>query len=86
MHPFIASPRRAAAAVTSPTRRYLLLAAACAPLTGCASRAAPQVPSTLSAAALARAMAARPVVLLGEVHDNPVQHRERAEALAQRIA
>ena len=64
-------------------RRRLLLAAACAPLAACATRAAPPA---LSVDALVQAMAAHPVVLLGEVHDNPVQHRARLEALERRIA
>ncbi|MGZ9075541.1 MAG: ChaN family lipoprotein, partial [Burkholderiaceae bacterium] len=46
-------------------------------LAGCA---APR-PDPISADALARAIARRPVVLLGEVHDNEMQHAVRAEAL-----
>jgi len=61
-------------------RRRLLAAVAVAPLAACATPphdgAAP-----FNADELARALALRPVVLLGEVHDNPVQHRVRAQAL-----
>lgn len=39
-----------------------------------------------SAPALAEAMARRPVVLLGEVHDNAGQHATRAEALRRLLA
>jgi len=39
-----------------------------------------------SAPALAEAMARRPVVLLGEVHDNAAQHATRAAALRQLLA
>lgn len=63
----------------APARRRLLPAIAAAPLAACATRTDP--PDTFNAEALARALARRPVVLLGEVHDNPVQHRVRAEAL-----
>lgn len=45
-------------------------------LGGCATRLAP-----LDAEQLAVEMARRPAVLLGEVHDNVVQHRARAQAL-----
>lgn len=70
------------------TRRRLLGAATTLaltvplPLAGCASARS----SGFGAAALARELARRPVVLLGEVHDNPLQHRVRAEALAQHLA
>ncbi len=63
-------------------RRRLLAAFAVAPLSACATRpAAGEAP--FNAAELARVLALRPVVLLGEVHDNPVQHRVRAQALAR---
>lgn len=45
-------------------------------LGGCATRLAP-----LDSEQLAVEMARRPAVLLGEVHDNVVQHRARAQAL-----
>jgi uncharacterized iron-regulated protein len=68
----------------APSRRRLLTAVASAPLAACASRASsPALP--FSAEALAQALARRKVVLLGEVHDNPVQHRVRAEALRQHL-
>ena len=48
-----------------------------------ATCAAPAVhDEELSAAALAAQMQRRPVVLLGEVHDNAQQHAVRAQALA----
>ena len=56
--------------------RHLLLLLACLPLfAGCAT------PPPLDEDRLAVELARRPVVLLGEVHDNVVQHRVRAEAL-----
>ena len=60
-------------------RRRLLLSLAAAPLAACALPGQPPVP--FRAEELAHALARQPVVLLGEVHDNPVQHRVRAEAL-----
>jgi hypothetical protein len=63
----------------APARRRVLAAIAAAPLAACAMRT--DAPATFSAEALALALARRPVVLLGEVHDNPLQHRVRAEAL-----
>jgi uncharacterized iron-regulated protein len=57
-------------------RRYLLLLLAWVPLfAGCST------PPRLDEDRLAVELARRPVVLLGEVHDNVVQHRIRAEAL-----
>jgi uncharacterized iron-regulated protein len=57
-------------------RRRLLFFLAWMPvLTGCAT------PPPLDEDRLAAELARRPVVLLGEVHDNAVQHRVRAEAL-----
>ena len=47
-------------------------------LAGCAAPAA-----TLDDRQLAGELERRPAVLLGEVHDNPVQHRARAAALKQ---
>jgi uncharacterized iron-regulated protein len=56
--------------------RHLLLLLAWFPLFGgCAT------PPPLDEGRLAVELARRPVVLLGEVHDNVVQHRIRAEAL-----
>lgn len=51
--------------------------AAVALLTACATASSPP----LDAEALAAALASRPVVLLGEVHDNAAQHAVRAQAL-----
>jgi len=68
----------------APTRRCLLAALAAAPLVARAAPATDAVatdPDDFTAAHLARALALRPVVLLGEVHDNPAQHRVRAQAL-----
>lgn len=62
-------------------RRRLLTAFAAAPLAACATHAATSDAALFSAGPLAQALARRPVALLGEVHDNPVQHRVRAEAL-----
>ena len=55
--------------------RRLLASLALVSLVACAS------PPPLDAARLATELARRPVVLLGEVHDNVIQHRLRAEAL-----
>jgi uncharacterized iron-regulated protein len=63
------------------TRRRLLAAFAAIPLAACATRGTASPETAFTAANLAQAIARRPVVLLGEVHDNPVQHRVRAEAL-----
>jgi uncharacterized iron-regulated protein len=62
-------------------RRRLLTALAAAPLAACATRSEAPGATEFGAPPLAQALARRPVVLLGEVHDNPVQHRVRAEAL-----
>ena len=43
-------------------------------------------PAPLSVDALADAISRRPVVLLGEVHDNATQHAVRAEALRRLLA
>jgi uncharacterized iron-regulated protein len=43
-------------------------------------------PLAAEPAALAEAMRGVPVVLLGELHDNPAHHALRAQALARRIA
>ena len=51
-------------------------------LTSCAT----QPPAPFSTNALADAMSRRPVVLLGEVHDNATQHSVRAEALRRLLA
>ena len=58
-----------------PGRRFLLVVA-WAPMLAAAA-----VPPALDQAHLAAELARRPVVLLGEVHDNAVQHQVRAEAL-----
>ena len=56
--------------------RHLLFVLACAPVfAGCAT------PPPLDGERLAVELARRPVVLLGEVHDNVVQHQVRADAL-----
>ena len=56
--------------------RHLLFVLACIPVfAGCAT------PPPLDGERLAGELARRPVVLLGEVHDNVVQHRIRADAL-----
>jgi len=49
-------------------------------LAGCAARTAHDAP--FDAAALAAQMMRRPIVLLGEIHDNTQQHAVRSEALA----
>jgi uncharacterized iron-regulated protein len=48
------------------------------------AQAATRIPA--DAGALARAMERTPVVLLGEVHDNPAQHALRAQALRKLVA
>jgi uncharacterized iron-regulated protein len=68
-------------------KRRVRLAAALAGLmalavAGCAS----PLRADFSAQALAQAMAQRPVVLLGEVHDNEAQHETRAAALRLLLA
>lgn len=56
--------------------RHLLFVLACAPVfAGCAT------PPPLDGERLAVELARSPVVLLGEVHDNVVQHQVRADAL-----
>ena len=50
-------------------------------LTTLLASCATEPPAPLSANALADAISRRPVVLLGEVHDNATQHAVRAEAL-----
>lgn len=62
-------------------RRTLVLLLAVLQVACAASR-----PEPFSADALTRAMARRPVVLLGEVHDNIAQHAARAEALGRLLA
>lgn len=49
-------------------------------LAGCAA------PKRIDADALAAELTRRPAVLLGEVHDNVVQHRLRAEAIRRHLA
>lgn len=66
---------------TAADRRRLLTALAAAPLAACATRTEAPGATEFGAEPLAQALARRPVALLGEVHDNPVQHRVRAEAL-----
>ena len=58
-----------------PGRRFLLTLAGLPVLASCAT------PPPLDGDRLSAELARRPVVLLGEVHDNVVQHRIRAEAL-----
>lgn len=62
--------------------RRALSIAITAGLAGCAT---PQLAS-FSDDSLAEALARRPVVLLGEVHDNAAQHAARAEALRRLLA
>jgi uncharacterized iron-regulated protein len=62
-------------AVMRPGRRLLFVLSCVPVLASCAT------PSPLDSDRLAAELARRPVVLLGEVHDNVVQHRIRAEAL-----
>lgn len=59
--------------------RRALLGLACGVLAACATPAR----IDLDAQALAAALARRPIVLLGEVHDNTAQHAARASALRQ---
>jgi uncharacterized iron-regulated protein len=61
-------------------RRSLLVLAWLPVIAGCAT------PPPLDGDRLAAELARRPVVLLGEVHDNVVQHRIRAEALGRLLA
>jgi uncharacterized iron-regulated protein len=56
-------------------RRLLFVLAWVSVIAGCAT------PPPLDGDRLAAELARRPIVLLGEVHDNVVQHRSRAEAL-----
>ena len=72
---------RARKAGTSRWIASMLHAAGCATLTCCA--AAPGRGDAFDPRSLAARMQARPVVLLGEVHDNAMQHAVRAEALAR---
>jgi uncharacterized iron-regulated protein len=66
---------------TMPVGRPLLFVLAAVPVfAGCAA------PLPLDEDRLAAELARRPVVLLGEVHDNVVQHRIRAEALRRLLA
>ena len=58
-----------------PERLLLLMLAGLPLLAGCAT------PPSLESDRLAAELARRPVVLLGEVHDNAFQHRLRAEAI-----
>jgi uncharacterized iron-regulated protein len=55
-------------------------------LAACAAAPAPQAgPDEFTAPALTAQMLSRPVVMLGEVHDNAVQHAVRAQALRQML-
>jgi uncharacterized iron-regulated protein len=74
------------AVTLDPARRRLLAALAATPLAACASRAAGDGEPAFTAENLALAMRRQPCVLLGEVHDNAVQHRVRAQALALLLA
>ncbi|MBS0413743.1 MAG: ChaN family lipoprotein [Proteobacteria bacterium] len=72
-------------------RRTLLAAGPAAALAGCAALRPAPPPSTATptpdaAARLDAALRARPLVLLGEVHDNAAQHTLRAEALHRWLA
>jgi uncharacterized iron-regulated protein len=60
----------------------LALASCADPLAGTAANA-PQSSAGFTASALAGQMRRQPVVLLGEIHDNEVQHAVRAQALEQ---
>lgn len=60
----------------------ILLAVTFAALAGCATNRE----GMADAAVLSAAMASRPVVLLGEVHDNLAQHALRLEALRRLVA
>ena len=68
----------------------VLLAQACVSHSGVSGPGAPAgngaAPQAISAEALADAMTRQPVVLLGEVHDNAVQHALRAQALRRLLA
>ncbi len=64
-------------------RARTLWATACATLACCA--AAPVRGDAFDAQSLAARMQERPVVLVGEVHDNAMQHAVRAEALARAL-
>ena len=64
------------------TRRCLLGALVTAPLAGCTGmRTTADDRRRFDATRLSAEIARQPVVLLGEVHDNPVQHAVRAQAL-----
>jgi len=62
-----------------PARRCAARLLAALSLAACAG--VPTGQGDFNAAALAESMGRQPVVLLGEVHDNVVQHRVRAQAL-----
>ena len=64
------------------TFRLLTMTAVAPLLAACAT----MVPFDLDEAPLAQALAQRPVVLLGEVHDNAAQHAARAAALRRLLA
>ncbi len=68
--------------MTRRVRDLMAFAAALLALAACAS--APR--ADFNAQSLARALAQRPVVLLGEVHDNAAQHATRAAALRALLA
>ena len=75
-----------------PARRRLVRAMVAAPaalLAGCATATpTPAGPADGAdpAQRLQAALASQPLVLLGEVHDNPEQHRLRAQALGRLLA
>lgn len=89
--PFIRHARPGAAPVRMLSRRRLLGGVPALALAGCATRPPPPpappapVPPGM-AARLDDAMRTRPLVLLGEMHDNATQHALRAEALRRRLA
>lgn len=70
------------------TRRLCLLAGAALPATllpACAATTGHDAGPAGDAARLQAALRTQPLVLLGEVHDNPVQHALRADALRRRL-
>lgn len=72
------------------SRRRLVLLAPALAAAGCTTTppavVPPPSPDARLAQRLAEALRARPLVLLGEMHDNAVQHRLRADALRRHLA